>query len=205
MLLFDIIELRNEGHTTHTTPLRFGKKEGIIMIINVMHILAYVGKEEGSTKMLRLPTDEETIRKTLEEIGCQNSSECIIAAAAFCAADTGDDTVMLFRPHKTDDVYELNKIAADVEKLDTEEAHTLAAYIEIYGESLEEIRYALDHMDDLIFYDGYTMEGLAEEFINEGVYGDIPKEALKYINYEKVADDLYDDYSETFYGVLATA
>ncbi len=118
VLLFDIIESRNEGHTTHTTPLRFGKKEGIIMIINVMHILAYVGKEEGSTKMLRLPTDEETIR---------------------------------------------------------------------------------------IFYDGYTMEGLAEEFINEGVYGDIPEEALKYINYEKVADDLYDDYSETFYGVLATA
>ena len=173
--------------------------------IAVMHILAYAGKEEGNSEMLRLPTDEETIRKTLEKIGCQNSSECIIAASSFCAAHTGDDTVMLFRPHKTDDVYELNKIAADVEKLDTEEAHTLAAYIEIYGESLEEIRYALDHMDDLIFYDGYTMEGLAEEFINEGVYGDIPEEALKYINYEKVADDLYDDYSETFYGVLATA
>lgn len=180
--------------------------------INVMHILAYAGKEEGNSEMLRLPTDEETIRKTLEKIGCRNSDECVIVGSPYYVVDTGEyenenvsEVLFVFQVHKMDNVYELNRIAADIEKLNLEEVHTLIGYCETYGESLEEIRYALDHMDDLIFYDGYTIEDLAEELIEEGAYGDIPEEALKFINYEKVADDLYDVYSETSYGVLAMA
>ncbi len=42
-----------------------------------------------------------------------------------------------------------------------------------------------------------SMRELAEQFVGEGLYGDIPENLKFYINYDAIARDLAIDYSET--------
>jgi antirestriction protein len=46
-------------------------------------------------------------------------------------------------------------------------------------------------------YECDSMEELAEQFVDEGLFGEIPKHLEYYIDYEKIARDLKSDYSET--------
>ncbi len=41
------------------------------------------------------------------------------------------------------------------------------------------------------------MRALAEQFVEEGLFGDIPKRLQFYIDYDAIARDLAVDYSET--------
>ncbi|WAC47567.1 antirestriction protein ArdA [Asticcacaulis sp. SL142] len=46
------------------------------------------------------------------------------------------------------------------------------------------------------FYEDMTMRELAEEFVNDGVFGEIPKSLEYYLDYDAIARDLCADYSE---------
>lgn len=50
---------------------------------------------------------------------------------------------------------------------------------------------------DIDIYDVGSMRELAEQFVEEGLYGDIPESLQFYIDYEAIARDLAVDYSET--------
>lgn len=56
-----------------------------------------------------------------------------------------------------------------------------------------------DNLDDLDIdiYHVETLKELAEQFVDEGLYGDIPKLLEFYIDYEAIARDLAVDYSIT--------
>lgn len=50
---------------------------------------------------------------------------------------------------------------------------------------------------DLDICEGMTLRELAEEFVEDGLFGEIPERMAYYIDYEAIARDLAVDYSET--------
>ncbi len=50
---------------------------------------------------------------------------------------------------------------------------------------------------DITIYEVDSLEELAQQFVEEGLYGDIPKSLEFYINYEAIACDLSMEYVET--------
>lgn len=55
---------------------------------------------------------------------------------------------------------------------------------------------ALDDFD-IDVYDVNSMRELAEQFVEEGLYGDIPESLQFYIDFDAIARDLAIEYSET--------
>ena len=49
---------------------------------------------------------------------------------------------------------------------------------------------------DLDIYEGVTMRELAEQFVEEGLFGEIPERLQFYIDYDAIARDLSVDYAE---------
>ena len=64
------------------------------------------------------------------------------------------------------------------------------------GNSIED---AMKRVDDLIVYQATDYEALAEQFVDDGLYGEIPESLQYYIDYAKIGNDLSFDYSETEY------
>lgn len=50
---------------------------------------------------------------------------------------------------------------------------------------------------DVQLYDASSMRELAEQFVDEGLFGDIPERLQFYLDYDAIARDLEMDYSET--------
>lgn len=49
---------------------------------------------------------------------------------------------------------------------------------------------------DMTLYEQSSMKELAEQFVDEGLFGEIPEQLRNYIDYEAIARDLSMDYSE---------
>lgn len=101
-----------------------------------------------------------------------------------------------------DNIYKLNKLAERIGELEKYEKPILDAIIEASGADLEE---ALDILEDsdYIFYEVDTLEELAEMFVEDGIFGNIPDYLLRYIDYEKIGRDLeHDGYVETSAGII---
>lgn len=97
------------------------------------------------------------------------------------------------------DIFELSEIFEEIECFDESEIELINAIIEVTGYELSE---AISNKDGAVYYSGYDLESLAEEFIDEGLYGDIPDALVNYIDYAAIARDLRYDYSETRNGVI---
>jgi hypothetical protein len=63
-------------------------------------------------------------------------------------------------------------------------------------DSLEEILEDSYILDDTTLYEVGTLTELAELFIYEGLFGEIPENILGYIDYEAIGRDLQYDYDE---------
>ena len=72
-------------------------------------------------------------------------------------------------------------------------------YIIAIGENSYSFDLNNDNIDDLgiDIYPDMTMRDLAIEFIDEGLFSDIPQPIANYIDYSAIARDLSIDYSET--------
>ncbi len=80
--------------------------------------------------------------------------------------------------------------------------------LETFGDDHDKVRYLLDHggyediddaiskCDDVSYYPGTTMLQLAEQFVEEGLFGDIPDRLQNYIDMDAIARDLAMDYDE---------
>lgn len=98
------------------------------------------------------------------------------------------------------DIDELNDIAEELENLDDYDREKLEAILESEGGSL---RSALDNLDNRVYYPGYTLEDVAQEQVDEGLFGEIPAEIANYIDYKAIARDLNcSGYTETENGVI---
>lgn len=106
----------------------------------------------------------------------------------------------------SDDVEELNDVCEDIERLNKYDREKLAAYLEAtsFRPSLEEVSNALDKLDDVEFWEGMSLDEVAEELVNEGCFGEIPERIACYIDYEAIGRDLRlgDGYEEVTNGVV---
>lgn len=58
-------------------------------------------------------------------------------------------------------------------------------------------------LDDIEYYQNVTLKELAEQFVDEGLFGEVAESLSCYIDYEAIARDLQiDGYTETDNGVL---
>lgn len=89
--------------------------------------------------------------------------------------------------------------AAFLEKAKEWDDSQKTAYILAVGES----GYAHDEVCDdpydvgIDIYDAETLRELAEQFVEDGLFGEIPDHLAHYIDYDAIARDLAVDYSQT--------
>lgn len=134
-------------------------------------------------KWVEFPTTD-TLEEVLEDIGSPEE---------YFFADYDNDTDIDLG--EFEDFGRLNDLAERLEGVDTD---LIAAYVEAYSNDIED---ALDHIDDVLWYPGYTLEDVAIEIANDCY--NIPEEIAAYFDYKKFAQDLrYDGYYETATGVI---
>lgn len=104
--------------------------------------------------------------------------------------------------HEYENLEALNEVAKILENLHDYEKEMLIAILESETQRLDE---ALEILQDekFIFYPDIDLEGLAEQFVDEGIFGEIPSSLVSYIDYERIARDLgFEGYIETSVGVI---
>lgn len=95
----------------------------------------------------------------------------------------------------------LNALAETLTELDEDEI----VIIETIIEAGYKLQYALEHKDDVMFYADMTIEDVAAEVVEEGLFfgQEVPESMINYIDYEAVARDLaIDSYYEVESGVI---
>jgi antirestriction protein len=93
----------------------------------------------------------------------------------------------------------LNELAETLDDMNDTDQDKLG-YLLGDGCDLEQ---ALSELDDLQYYPGVSLQTLAADFVDEGLFGEIPKSIANYIDYDAIARDLgFDGYHETRNGVF---
>jgi antirestriction protein len=89
-------------------------------------------------------------------------------------------------------------IAAYLEAVDMWEEHQKINVILAVGEAGYSFVLGKDDPDqfDIQIYEVESMKNLAEQFVEEGLFGEIPESLQFYIDYEAIARDLAMDYAE---------
>ena len=95
--------------------------------------------------------------------------------------------------HEYSDVYKLNEQAETLESLDDADKKKVNYLMDYTGCTFEE---ALEHYQDVKVYEDTTLEDLAYQFVDEGIFGEINPTIANYIDYEAIARDLGFDYVE---------
>ena len=101
-----------------------------------------------------------------------------------------------------DDIYKLNEIAEIIENYSKDDLQKFKFLSHEGYDEKEIIKTGIDNYevkiydfsDNTSFTD--TFELLAIQFVDDGLYGEIPKSLEFYIDYEKIARNLRMDYSE---------
>lgn len=104
--------------------------------------------------------------------------------------------------HEYDCINKLNDLAKQIDDLTDYERKVLKAIMEADS---PRIMYALEILknDNYLFYEVEDFDELIDEFIDEGLFGEIPPNLVNYLDYEKIARDLeYDGFSLTSVGVI---
>lgn len=90
-------------------------------------------------------------------------------------------------------------ISCFMDKIDEWDSAQKIALIIAVGEGGYHFNIHHDDPDDIDVhvYSDITMKDLAEQFVDDGLFGDIPKSIAAYIDYDAIARDLGHDYTET--------
>jgi len=139
---------------------------------------------------IEFPITEDELEEVFERIGINEEYEEYFFTDWECEFDTGLG--------EYESVEKVSNLAEALERVD---ADTVEAIIEATGYSLE---YAIDHVDDVAFYQGQTLYDLAYDLVNECYFTKDTPEVLKnYFDYSAFARDLgFDGYTEVTGGVI---
>jgi len=91
-----------------------------------------------------------------------------------------------------DNLETLNDIA---EKMENLSSYDMKKFKALMSEGYD-FEYSFDNYEDVEIYEKTTINELAEQFVEEGLFGDIPKALINYIDYDAIARDLSMDYTE---------
>ena len=140
-------------------------------------------------KWLELPTTEEEIAKTLQEVKVSEEYEEVFIT------DYED-----FNGIKIDEFCNIFELNEQCETLSKYEDELIQAITEAETTHIERVIDILER-DNYVFYYGMTLEDVAEDIVDECY--DLPEFAKRYFDYGAFARDLgYDGYTEVETGVL---
>ena len=142
-----------------------------------------------------LPMTDEELVEAFAKIGVKYSDDDCVLNRDYVITDFENDVE--YEVGDYEPIGLLNDLASRLENVQCME--WLTAYMDETGESLDE---ALDsYEDNSVWYDGMTLEEVAEEFADETE--DLSDFAKRYFDYEAFANDLrIDGYVEYDGGVL---
>ncbi len=109
-----------------------------------------------------------------------------------------------FKLYGYESLDKLNKLATRIDELcsDDHAIKILQSASEVYT-NIDEVLELMES-DELELYENLEADDLAEQFVDEGLFGDISDKMLMYIDYEKLGRDILMDgnYYETKNGIL---
>ena len=104
------------------------------------------------------------------------------------------DSEAPFKIHEYDSITDLNALAAELQGMDEDDIIKAVFLVNEHGYAFKD---AICKVGDVDYYPGMTLKDLAEEFVNEGLFGEIPEKIQGYLDYDAIARDLGFDYTET--------
>lgn len=150
------------------------------------------GAEGG--EWIALPMDSDKLEETLQRIADKMGD----TDPEWAIHDYEWEEYHFGSINEMDSIEEWNERCDRLAELESWDIEKLDAIIEATDRSLDE---ALDDLDDAIYYDGMTLEEVAEQIVEECY--NLPEIALRYFDYEAFARDLrFDGYTETEHGVI---
>ena len=140
-------------------------------------------------------SDIEEIRDYYINLRKQHDIEPYNDLELFCA-DWEDDFLNLCSEHSNiEEIFnKYNEIDINEDQLEV-----LEYLINYLNYDLED---ALKKLDDVEIYECNSFTELAEQFIDDGLFGEIPTNLVNYIDYESIGRDLsfdYDQYGDKIY------
>ena len=144
---------------------------------------------------LSLPMDAEELATKVSKYSHEGTQDYFIADWEYPSTFTNLVT-------ETTNPIALNEMVERLSVLSMKPDYDLArvGYLVANGHDLSD---ALDNYEDVTFYEGCSLKDVAEQFVDDGLFGDIPKSLVNYIDYEAIARDMqHDGYDETPVGVF---
>ncbi len=149
---------------------------------------------------LDLPASDEQIEKAFKNIGVADGT----MYEEHFISDYETDIEGL-EVGEYESLSQLNETMEKLDALDDYEIEEVEAIMEAEGLGLAEAIGAQQE-GDFIYYGGIkSYTELAEMFVDEGCFGEIPENLQYYIDYEKIGRDLEYDYTQTKNGFLSIA
>ena len=143
---------------------------------------------------ITLPMDSDELEETLKRIADKMGD----ADPEWAIHDYEWQEYHFGTVEEMDSIEDWNERCNRLAELESWDIEKLDAIIEATYCSLDE---ALGKLDDSIYYDGMTLEEVAEQIVSECY--NLPEIALRYFDYEAFARDLsFDGYTETTNGVI---
>jgi len=139
-------------------------------------------------KWLNLPLDEEELAEALKEV-LGSDEEYFIT-----------DYEADFKIGEFENLSELNAFVKSLSELDE---HDQEKVIYLINWNCLKRPDALEGYEDVIYYEGMSLEEVAEDLVEEGMLGSLSDKVKGYLDFEKIARDLsFDGYHETTKGTF---
>jgi antirestriction protein len=150
--------------------------------------LAKYNKGKLVGKWVELPMDKEELKREIKEV-LGNEEEIFLS-----------DFESPFDIEEYENPFTLNEFVEQLDKLDEYEQEKVFYLMDTIGYDREE---TLEHYEDVTYYQDMTLDDVAYELVEEGVFGELTDSIKSYLDYEKLARDLrIDGYYETDKGVF---
>lgn len=146
---------------------------------------------------LELPTTDEEIENAFKKIGVGNGTK--YEEYFITDYETDFDGLNVY-PYSN--IREINEQAKELSNLKEYEIEEINAIIETQGGTLEQALETYKKGDYSYLSGIKSYDELAEMFVDEGFYGEIPEHLINYIDYEKIAQELENDYTLTKNGAI---
>jgi len=167
--------------------LWFRQADDMVMRIYLTNLAKY---NEGilKGKWVDLPLDDEDLNSEIKSVLGQDEEYFIT------------DYESPFSLSEYENIHDLNSLASKLEELDGHDTEKVAYLLEHVGLDRNE---ALEQYEDVDFYPNMTLSDVAEEMVEEGLFGEIPENIKPYLDFEKIGRDLsFDGYHETKKGTF---
>ncbi len=150
-------------------------------------------------RWIRLPLSEEKLSEAISEVLSDGEFECDSTNHEEVFVSDYEAPIVI---GEYDDIYRLNELAEEMQNFSDDDLLKLK-FLSYEGYNERDVidngldTYEVDiydYRDDKSFTD--TFELLAQDFVDEGLFGEIPKSLEFYIDHSAIARDLRMDYSE---------